>query len=142
MFIRCCRMVAIGLLVAAGLVRPAGAQAPEDGHFRLHKFLQAIGDEQYRIVQDGDAFILSDSFAFTDRGSRVPLRAMLRFGRTHTPQTFAVHGRSSRSSTLDDSVTIAGGTAMVRVDSDHSIPVTLGPQEAAFTITGYAPVAI
>src|SRR5512140_2512496 len=100
MSIRFSRMAAIGLLLAAGMASPLRAQAPEEGHFRLHKFLQAIGDERYRVTQDGDVFILSDSFAFTDRGSRVPLRAMLRLGRDHTPQAFAVHGRSSRSSTL------------------------------------------
>lgn len=142
MFIRCCRIVAIGLLMAAGLAGPARGQAPEEGHFRLHKFLQAIGDERYHVTQDGDVFILSDSFAFTDRGSRVPLRAMLRFGRDHTPQAFAVHGRSSRSSTLDDSVTIAGGIAMVQVDSSHSTSIPIGQNEAVFTIAGYAPVAI
>lgn len=142
MFIRCCRMAAIGLLMATGLARPVGAQISEEGHFRLHKFLQAIGDEHYRVMQDGDVFILSDSFAFTDRGSRVPLRATLRIGRDHSPLAFAVRGRNSRSSRLDDSVTIIGGTAMVRVDSNHSTPVTLGQNEAVFTIAGYAPVAI
>jgi len=47
----------------------------EQGKFTLHKFEQAIGQENYEIRRDGDSVVVKMDFKFTDRGTPVPLSA-------------------------------------------------------------------
>ena len=136
------RNALLGLLLAAAITSPLLAQQGETGSFRLHKFQQAIGEERYTVVRDGEALVLSDTFAFTDRGSRVPLTAVLRTMPDHSPMAFGVRGKNSRFSTLNDSVTITPQGASVWVDSGSWKPAVLKRGEPVFTIAGYAPVAL
>ncbi len=113
--------------------------APESGKFRLHKFEQAIGEENYTITPDGSALNLKTDFKFTDRGTPVPLTATLRTSDSYVPQNFTIKGNTSRISTTDTEVTINGANATIRQGKDTR---TVSVPQTFFTISGYAPVAI
>ncbi|HEU5402947.1 MAG TPA: amidohydrolase family protein [Terriglobales bacterium] len=111
----------------------------ETGKFRLHKFEQEIGEESYTITRAGDGLELSADFQFTDRGTTVPLKASMKGGVDYTPTSFDIKGSTSRSSTIDDSITVSGGNAQIREGKqtrESSVP------KGYFTIAGYAPVSI
>ncbi len=138
------RGVCVALLVIVALrgqdTRPAEAGAPiEAGKFRLHKFEQPIGDESYTIEQDGSDLVIRSDFKFTDRGSPVPLRAVLRTTADLTPRAFQTKGKVSRFTPIDDEITIADGKATIR-EAGESREVKVA--DRFFTITGYAPVIV
>ena len=132
--------VTLLLVVAA---RGVGAQQPtapaDSGTFTLYKFQQAIGRESYRVSRDGDRLVLTDSFSFTDRGSRVPLATTLETTPTGDPLAFRIRGRVSRQSSIDVAVTVRDDSVTVRTDS---VSHTVARPASAFTISGYAPVAL
>ena len=119
-FITAAAVVVLGLLVWA-------ADDPvETGTFTLFKFEQAIGKEQYQIQPDGDRFLLTSNFSFTDRGTGVALNTTFQFtqdgARVITPTRFTIKGDTARLSTIDLEV--------------REIP------PATFTLAGYAPVSM
>ncbi len=131
------------LLLAVALVPAASAQQAdsviESGTFTLYKFKQAIGAESYRVSRGPDGLVLADSFSFTDRGSPVPLRATLRTEANGDPIAFQIKGQVSRQSSIDAGVTLTADSAVIRIDSvSHAI----SRPAPAFTISGYAPVAM
>ncbi len=105
----------------------------------MHKFEQPLGEERYTATHTGEALDIECDFAFTDRGTKVPLKASFRAARDYTPRSFSISGSTSRSSTIDDSVTVEGGTAHIRSGKSSHEVKTSGP---FFTIAGYAPVAV
>lgn len=108
---------------ALATTAPGGARAQADsGRFVLHKFMQPIGAETYRITRDS-ALTLVTTFEFTDRGTAVPLTATWHGGLDFTPRDLTIKGKTSRISTIDTAVSVTPGVA-------------------AFPIAGYAPVAI
>jgi imidazolonepropionase-like amidohydrolase len=115
------------------------AVATESGRFRLHKFEQPVGEETYIITHDGDTLTLKSDFAFTDRGTNVPLTATLRASADYTPLSFVIKGSTSRISTIDTDVEINGANATIRQGSNTR---TLAVPHDFFTIAGYAPVAM
>jgi imidazolonepropionase-like amidohydrolase len=134
------------MMLAAGASRaqqqpqiPDGAPVVESGEFRLHKFEQPIGVERYTVARAADSLVVRSTFEFTDRGTRVPLTAMLRAGQDLTPRSFEVKGNVSRFSKIDTSVEVGGATASVREGER-----TRQAQAPArfFTISGYAPVTM
>ena len=128
------------LLICAAATRIQAQQAVADsGTFALYKFKQAIGSEAYRLTTSGDRMVLSDSFSFTDRGQTVPLTTTLETNPAGDPLAFTIKGRVSRQSTIDAGVTISGDSAWIRTDS--ATRSTTKPA-TAFTIAGYAPVAL
>ena len=127
------------LLVASASVLAQTSQPIESGKFRLHKFEQPIGEETYTIRQDGDSLVVRSTFAFTDRGSRVPLTAELRTAKDLTPENFFINGKVSRFSTIDSSIEIKAGSATIREGKDTR--QTAVPN-SFFTISGYAPVTM
>jgi imidazolonepropionase-like amidohydrolase len=138
-WIRSCAALAITL----GAPGPARAQQAdsilERGVFTLHKFKQPIGSETYSVSRSGDTLVLADSFAFTDRGTRVPLAATLVVQADLTPVRFEIHGQVSRQSSIDAMVSLSADSAVVRSDS---VSRSLARPPAVFAISGYAPVAI
>lgn len=127
-------LVLVVLLAATSLV----AQT-ETGKFRLHKFEQAIGEESYTITRTGETLDLSTDFQFTDRGQTVPLKASMKAGTDYTPTSFEIKGNTSRSSTIDSTVTMSGGNAQIR--EGKQTRAASAPKQY-FTIAGYAPVSI
>ena len=56
--------------------------ASDSGTIRVHLLGHAIGSERYVIRPEGDAFVLTDTFAFTDRGGRIQLASEVRYSRS------------------------------------------------------------
>jgi hypothetical protein len=111
----------------------------ETGKFRLHKFEQPIGEENYTITHDGSALTLKSDFLFTDRGTKVPLSATLRAADDYKPQSFIIKGNTSRMSEVDSDVELSGSNATIRQGKETH---TVSAPQSFFTISGYAPVAI
>jgi imidazolonepropionase-like amidohydrolase len=134
-------LFALLLLVCSpsALLAQTASSAPESGKFRLHKFEQPIGEETYTITRDDGSLTLHTDFAFTDRGTKVPLSATLKVADDYTPQSFIIKGSTSRASEIDSDVEVKGSTATIRQEKDTRSVAT--PQ-IFFTISGYAPVAL
>jgi imidazolonepropionase-like amidohydrolase len=118
---------------------PAGPVV-EQGKFTLHKFEQPIGEESYEIRRDGDSLAVTMDFKFTDRGSPVPLTTTFRSAADLTPQAFEIKGRTARSVTIDEGLSIDGAKIHFRTrDKQSDLDVPSGP---FFTIAGYAPTTM
>jgi len=133
------RFLALLLIAFPVFLSAQNAAQPESGKFRLHKFEQAIGEENYTLTPDGNFLDLKTDFKFTDRGSTVPLDATLRTSDNYVPESFMIKGKTSRVSNIDTEVTIAGGNATIRQGKQTNTTAT---PKAFFTISGYAPVAV
>ncbi|HMG33529.1 MAG TPA: amidohydrolase family protein [Blastocatellia bacterium] len=118
---------------------PQGQAVLETGKFRLHKFEQPIGEEVYEVSRDGDSLVTHSSFAFTDRGTRVPLEATLRTRQDLSPERFEIKGQTSRLSQIDTTIEITGRKASIREQNKNREAET---GDRFFTIAGYAPAAI
>ena len=103
-------------LVTARALRSSAQQngVVEQGKFVLHKFEQAIGEETYKITREGDSVAVKVEFKFTDRGTPVPLSVTLRAAQDLTPSAFEIKGKTSRQSTIDETVEIQGEKVRVR----------------------------
>ena len=111
--------------------RRRDVQPPEQGVFNLHKFEQLIGKETYTLTRSPSEVALKADFKFTDRGSAVPLTATLTMDKDLTPRDFAIKGKISRFSSIEDSVHGRSAGA-----------VTIPSGENFFDIQGYAPVSV
>lgn len=112
----------------------------EQGKFTLHKFEQPIGEETYEIRRDGDSIAAKIDFKFTDRGAPVPLSTTFRAAQDLTPQSFEIKGKTARPVSIDEAVTIDGGSAHFRTrDKQTDAALPSGPY---FTIAGYAPTTM
>jgi imidazolonepropionase-like amidohydrolase len=107
------------------------APATEQGAFNLHKFEQLIGRETYTLTPSQGEVVLKSDFKFTDRGTAVPLTAMLTMEKDLTPRDFQIKGSISRFSSIENSV-----------HGRSAGQVTIPPGENFFDIQGYAPVAV
>ena len=136
---RCRLLVVAATLALNAFVQAQTASPVSSGKFRLHKFEQPIGQESYTIARDGDVLLLRTDFEFTDRGSKVPLEAIVRTTDDYTPLHFTVKGKTSRISGIDAEVRVEGSTAHIRMGDNSREQLVAGP---FFTIAGYAPVAI
>src|SRR5271157_4386350 len=134
-----CRVFVLLLVLIPAVAFAQSAPQPESGKFRLHKFEQAIGEENYTISPEGSSLKLKTDFKFTDRGSEVPLAATLTTSDSYVPQSFTIKGKTSRFSNIDSDITISGGKATIRQGKDTGTTAT---PETFFTISGYAPVAV
>ena len=133
---------ALALLLAVLFTPAIGAQsatALEEGKFRLHKFEQPIGEETYQITRDGESLNVKMDFKFTDRGQDVPLSATFRGAADLTPQAFEIHGKTSRISTIDQSIEVRPSNLRIR-NGDRVTKAARPPQ--FFTIAGYAPATL
>ena len=136
---RLCRVSLLLLALSPAILFAQTAPSTERGKFRLHKFEQAIGEENYTITPEGAALTLKTDFKFTDRGNAVPLTATLRTSDSYVPQSFVINGKTSRLSNIDSEVSINGANATIRQGKRNRtspLPATF------FTISGYAPGAV
>lgn len=109
----------------------------EQGKFTLHKFEQPIGEESYQIRRENDALVATINFKFTDRGTEVPLTTTFRAAQDLTPLSFEIKGRTARTVSIDESVSIDQSQVHLRArDKKSDLPIPSGP---FFTIAGYAP---
>src|SRR5579872_3254379 len=97
------------------------------------------GKETYHIIHDKNAVIYSADFKFVDRGSPVPLKAVLKVTPTLEPLGLDIKGNVARGATVNDSIRITGGSARIKVDdSVHNKKL----QPLTFPIAGYAPTIV
>ncbi|MGI8746220.1 MAG: amidohydrolase family protein [Bryobacteraceae bacterium] len=127
------------LIVLGPLCSRSGFGGPDSYRFRLHKFEQPIGVETDSISNAGGTLQIESAFEFTDRGTKVPLKATLRCSHDYTPSSFTISGSTSRMSTLDVGIAVTGHSAKLR-DGKSSREAAV-PQRF-FTIAGYAPAAL
>jgi len=141
-------MRACELALVLQLVSPYAAECAENdsvvvgqGRFLLHKFENPIGEETYRIVRVSDTLSVGMNFKFTDRGVQVPLAASLRCAPDLTPRSFAIKGKTSRSSRIDDSVEVGPGMTRIRDRDRWSEVATTAKPPASFEpgVTKVAP---
>jgi imidazolonepropionase-like amidohydrolase len=123
--------LALLMLVCVSGWAQTDAHTAEQGIFNLHKFEQLIGKETYTLTRNADDVTLKSEFKFTDRGSPVPLTATLTMEKDLTPRAFAIKGKISRFSSIEDSV-----------QGRSAGSVTIPPGENFFDIQGYAPVSV
>ena len=127
------------LLLAGLLPVAAAAQAPsvDSVSFFLHKFAQNIGKETYYRSVTDSGVRYDIKFKFVDRGQAVPLDARLMVSPSDEPLALVIKGKTSRFSTIDDSIAITPAGVWVRVgDSAGSLHNFKAP---AFTVAGYSP---
>lgn len=124
------------VLLLSAWTLSATAQTPDSGTFLLHKFAQNIGKEHYSLQYTEAGPQYSINFKFVDRGSPVPLMAKLVVTPENEPRSLIIKGKTSRFSTIHDSIQLKGRTALIRVD-DSSYSRDLGP--LAFPVAGYSP---
>ena len=127
----------------AGLPTCAQAQAPADSAtFLLHKFAQRIGKETYRLTRTAQAHTYDVDFKFVDRGSPVPLRARIVLTPGGEPLSLVVKGRTSRFSTINDSLQILDGGTHCRIynyQGEDVLDWKLSPRTPGFPVAGYSP---
>jgi imidazolonepropionase-like amidohydrolase len=111
----------------------------EQGKYILHKFENPIGEETYRIKSFNDSLTVEMNFAFTDRGTRVPLTATFRCDRNFAPELFVIKGKPSRQSQIDDAVEVTPDRLRIRKRDTWS---EIGVPPQYFPIAGYAPVTM
>src|SRR6185437_3280602 len=102
------------LLCLTALFFKASAQnssAIDSGTFFLHKFEKHIGKETYHITKINNTVTYTVDFKFVDRGGAVPLKAELKVTPGLEPLSLIIRGRTSRSSTINDEITITGNEA-------------------------------
>jgi imidazolonepropionase-like amidohydrolase len=118
----------------------AGAQTKHDSvTFLLHKFEQHIGKETYRVSKTGKEITYTSDFKFVDRGSPVPLKAELKLTPAFEPLSLKIKGNTARSATINDTITISGNQAHIKVnDSAYTQKIT----PLTFPIASYAPGAV
>jgi imidazolonepropionase-like amidohydrolase len=116
--------------------------AEEHGTLILHFLQLPVGEETYQVAGEPDgSLVLHASFEYTERGSRVPLTAILRMKPDFTPQQFEAKGKSYRPFSVDAAVLVNpdGRTAAVREgQSTRQAPLP----SRFFTISGYAPFSV
>jgi len=127
-------------LAFAGSAPPSSPDVTEQDKFTLHKFEQPIGEESYEIRRDGDSVTAKIDFKFTDRGSEVSLSTMFRAGQDLTPRSFEIKGRTARTVSIDQAVTVDNGQLHFRTRDKNSDDAA--PSGPFFTIAAYAPATM
>lgn len=123
--------ILLGLGMTAVMAQPADSVS-----FFLHKFAQNIGKESYWVHKTDSGNVYDVRFRFVDRGSAVPLQTKLRVTANYEPLDFWIKGKTSRFSTIHDSVVLHGESASVMVD-DRITDLKVKPP--FFMVGGYSP---
>ncbi|HTD41764.1 MAG TPA: hypothetical protein VK671_14140, partial [Mucilaginibacter sp.] len=127
------------ILSAQFLNTYAQQMSADSGVFFLHKFEQHIGKETYHIINNKDSKTYTSDFKFVDRGSPVPLKTELRMNPVLEPLGLNIKGNVARGATVNDTISMRGNTARVKVD-DSVFNKNIKP--LTFPIAGYAPVIV
>jgi imidazolonepropionase-like amidohydrolase len=135
------KIVMLALLLALAFNLEAQTALPTDsGTFFLHKFAQHIGKETYWVTKYKDSIKYTVDFKFVDRGSPVPLKASLKLTNTGNPIELVIKGKTSRFSTIDDSVRVLNDGVVFRVDEKLTSYKT--HQRLSFPVAGYSPTLV
>src|SRR5215470_8381644 len=127
-------------LTLVGFAQESQSAIVEQSKFTLHKFEQALGEETYEIRRDGDSLAAKIDFKFTDRGSEVPLSTTFRAEEDLTPRSFEIKGRTARTVSIAQAITLDNGQLHFRTRDKNSD--TARPSGPFFTIAAYAPATM
>ncbi|HVW97997.1 MAG TPA: amidohydrolase family protein [Mucilaginibacter sp.] len=109
---------------------------PDSVTFLLHKFEQHIGKETYSLTKNGKEVTYAINFKFVDRGSPVQLNARMKITNADEPLELDIKGKTSRSSTINDTIRISGTLARISVnDSSYTQQLTT----LVYPVASYAP---
>jgi imidazolonepropionase-like amidohydrolase len=133
-------IVFVPLLALAFNVKAQTVLLTDSGTFFLHKFAQHIGKETYWVTKYKDSIKYAVDFKFVDRGSPVPLKASLKLTATGNPLELVVKGKTSRFSTIDDSVRVLNDGVVFKVDEKLTSYKT--HQRLSFPVAGYSPTLV
>jgi imidazolonepropionase-like amidohydrolase len=126
-------------LVALLLAAPS---PDEHASFTLYKWQKRLGVENAVVSTRGETTEVRTTFSFTDRGTTVPLSAVLLQRRSDgTPLRFQIWGSTSRFSKLDDVVTLAPDGRSLSIE-ESGVTRTAEAPPAFFTLDGYAPMIV
>lgn len=128
------------LLALAFNVKAQTTLPTDSGTFFLHKFAQHIGKETYWVTKYKDSIKYTVDFKFVDRGSPVPLKARLKLTASGNPLELVVKGKTSRFSTIDDSVRVLDDGVVFKVDEKLTSYKT--HQHLSFPVAGYSPTLV
>jgi hypothetical protein len=127
------------LLLITGSLR--AQTAGEQGKFILHKFAKAIGEESYTVEHVNGTLTVTSNFLFTDRGTKVPLKATFTATEDLQPLTLTLDGQSSRMSALKDTMELHAQSQTMTLTRGGKTEEIAAPAES-FLIDGYSPVAM
>ncbi|HEU4405428.1 MAG TPA: amidohydrolase family protein [Polyangiaceae bacterium] len=118
-----------------------GKRAPtEITVFHLYKFLRRVGVERDTFLPiEGGGGEAKAWFGFQDRGTQVPLAASFRLGPDGAPRLYEAWGSTSRSSDLDDRVSLEPDGAYLRQRLGLA-PARARPSGPFAVASGYAPL--
>jgi imidazolonepropionase-like amidohydrolase len=124
-------------LLLVALLLSAFALKGEEGHFRLHKFKQLIGQETYSVEKVLEGRKISSDFMFRDRGTRVALKGSMVLRADGTVFRLDLKGSTCRGNSLN--LEIDGSEAPVRVlrNGERQLCENCG----GIGIGSYAPIA-
>lgn len=129
------------LAMSSWLLVLAQARAPEAierSTFALYKIQQRVGVEQTSRTRRGTCVEVRTAFAFTDRGTTVPLGSLLELCEG-SPRRLEVWGRTARSFRIDDRVLVEGKKARIEQSGALTERTVDGP---FFLASAYAPVTV
>ena len=121
---------------------PAQTAPADTATFLLHKFAQRIGKETYRLTRTAQAYTYDVDFKFVDRGSPVALRACIALTPGGEPLSLVAKGRTSRFSTINDSLQVLDGGTHYRIynyQGEDVLDYKLNPSTPLFPVAGYSP---
>ncbi len=149
-------------VVDSGLAPQRGAVV-DAGTIRLHLLGREIGRESFTLRRVDEGWVLSDQFAYVDRGGEVALDSTLELADDLTPQRLRAEGRSYRFLRVDVDIEIRTGprrdaAEAVAGDVAETVAATVANTTLAtvrnldttdsielsgpfFTVQGYAPLA-
>ena len=131
--------VRAALLALSACLASAAIARADSSTFRLYKVQQEVGKEEDSTTRTGAVTTIDTVFEYTDRGTKVPLKAQLQCADDYTPSAFTISGSTSRSSRLDIAIEVKGQTVSIRngkTTRDSPVP------PAFFTIAGYSPAIL
>src|SRR5262249_50750574 len=105
-------------LAATPADRRSPVAATETGTFRLHKFEQAIRQENFTVENTANEVTVTAAFEFVDRGTHVPLNAKLRTDANLVPISFSAVGNVARGTTLDVAAEATRDRIHIRLEKD------------------------
>ena len=127
-----------GMLTIFAAALLATQQQPVDsGTIRIHLLGHAIGAERYVLERVAGRLVLSDTFAFTDRGGKIQLASSMRLSRAFEPVQLTSIGRTYRFVNVDAEVTVQKGKVHSSSIGDTA---TFTTPKNFFPIASYAPL--
>ena len=127
------------LMLLAAPAAVAGQQPVDSGSIRVHLLGHAIGTERYAIENVAGRLVLTDTFAFTDRGGKIQLATSMQLSRALEAVQLTSIGRTYRFVNVDADVVVQKGKVRALSLGDSA---TFATPKYFFPIASYAPLQV